>query len=284
MVDDWFRDRPGVLATMHRKEQVIAPLMQRHLGLELVIPPKFNSDQYGTFTRDVQRPGDQLQTARLKAEAAMAATGMAIALASEGAFGPHPLLPFTAANRELVILLDRDRQLELVGEHWSPETNFSHRQVQRIEEALEFAQKAGFPEHGLVVMADPSLGRSSDVTKGVTTEAQLIATVTSLLQREGCAHIETDMRAMHNPTRMKAIEQATLDLIQQFHRRCPQCDWPGFRIQERRRGLPCAWCHSPTELTLSVLYRCTQCGFTKDDPYPDGSQYADPAHCSYCNP
>jgi hypothetical protein len=90
---DLFHNKTGVLATMHQKEQVIAPILE-HLGIKIVVPQGLNTDEFGTFSRDIKRPGDQLQAARLKAERAMALTGLTLAFASEGSFGPHPSIPY----------------------------------------------------------------------------------------------------------------------------------------------------------------------------------------------
>jgi len=54
-----FSDRLAVLATMHQKERVIAPLLERELGIKVIVPPDFNTDIFGTFTREVKRPGTQ---------------------------------------------------------------------------------------------------------------------------------------------------------------------------------------------------------------------------------
>src|SRR4028118_1913917 len=86
--------------------------------------------------------------------------------------------------------------------------------VSSIEEADDFAKKAGFPEHALVVvMGEAALG-NGEIVKGIRTEKQLFDAVTAGLKKSstGRVHIETDMRAMYNPTRMKNIENATLDL------------------------------------------------------------------------
>jgi hypothetical protein len=110
-----FTGRTAVLATMHQKEQVIAPILQQELGLEVIIPQGFDTDRFGTFTRDRPRPDHQLATARLKALAALEITGADLAIASEGAFAPHPDLPMLPCDRELVVLVDRTHDLEIVG-------------------------------------------------------------------------------------------------------------------------------------------------------------------------
>ena len=279
-----FQNRTGVLATMHQKEQVIAPLLAEHLGVQVIVPQGLNTDEFGTFTRDVQRSGSQLDAAKLKAEKAVTFTGADLALASEGSFGAHPALPFLPYNREIVVLIDRIHDLEIVGEAASTETNYSHQLVRSLEEALAFAQKIGFPSHGLVAMSEAQPTQASHLVKGITDEAHLTETVTWLLKKIGQVHLETDMRAMHNPTRMQVIAQATRDLIQQIHHCCPQCGAPGFTLVERQPGLPCALCGSPTELTLAVTHRCKKCNFSDVTYFVNGQEFADPGQCSYCNP
>ena len=279
-----FRDRIGVIATMHRKEEVMAPLLENQLGVQLVIPHTLDTDTFGTFTRDIKRPGDQVCTARLKAEAAMSSTGLSLAFASEGSFGPHPVLPYLPYNREIVMLVDRDQELEVMGQTFSTETNYRQTQVTDLKAALAFAQKIGFPTHGLIAMPDPNSTSPTELFKGITTEVQLIEIVTDLLKKFGQVHLETDMRAMYNPTRMKVIAQATQDLIRKLNQCCPDCGYPGFDITEQKVGLPCALCHAPTQLALTAVQQCQKCGFSQIIYFPNGEKVADPAQCAYCNP
>jgi ribosomal protein S27AE len=286
---DLFRDRLLIVATKHRKEQVIAPILETELRVRSVVPDEFDTDLLGTFTRDVPRPGNQQETARIKAKKALDMLGETLAVASEGYFGPHPALPYLPCNRELVVLVDTQHHLEVVGEAISTETNFSHTVVEQVAEAEAFAGKVGFPGHGLVVMGvepgtnqpDPSL-----LFKGITDPDQLQDAVRQVLARSpsGKAHIETDMRAMQNPTRMKVIEQATRDLLAKLKRTCPQCGMPGFAVSDRKPGLPCGLCRLPTSLTLAVISTCQKCHYSEESLYPDGVQVADPGQCGYCNP
>lgn len=282
----FFAGRTVVIATMHHKERAIAPLLERVLGVTHLVPSDFDTDHFGTFTRDIDRPADQLTTARLKAEAALVATGESLAIASEGSFGPHPQIPFVGCDREFVLLLDRQNQIEIVGEAVSTETNYRSQTIRTVEDALTFAQSVGFPTHGLIVMPTASNSPRGTITKGITTEAHLVESVRQTLaaSASGTLHIETDMRALYNPTRMRVIAQATENLIRTIAQRCPQCGCPGFSPIQRRPGLPCGLCGSPTLLTLSVRYQCQRCQFQHDQPCPDSPPVADPMHCSYCNP
>lgn len=292
-----FTNRVAVIATMHHKEQAIAPLIESALGVKTLVPTGFNTDTFGTFTRETKRPADQLETARLKARAALELTGKTLAIASEGSFGPHPQIPFVACNRELVLLYDLEYELEIVGEVLSTETNYQSQTIDSPKDALAFAKSIGFPEHGLVVMCVPSTptarsiakheaGPTEAVAKGITAESDLIQAVTLAIERSPMrkAHVETDMRALYNPTRMSAIAQATQDLIANATNLCPNCAYPGFSIARRFPGLPCSLCGAATLLIRSVLYRCQHCQFQQDQPFPESIQSADPANCFYCNP
>jgi hypothetical protein len=284
MTNTFFHNRVGVLATMHHKEKVIAPILEAALGIKLQVPENFDTDQFGTFTRDRDRPGDQRSTARLKAEQALAVTGESLAIASEGSFGPHPSFPLIACNCELVILVDRVHPLEIVGQVISTETNYRHATIRSVEEAQRFAQSIGFPEHGLIVMSHLGTKNPAEITKGIVSEAHLLTVVTEGLRRSPTLHLETDMRALYNPTRMKAIAQATTNLVAAIQSTCPNCAYPGFESVKRLPGLPCALCHFPTTLTQIAIYHCQHCGLRQEKRFPDGLEAADPAQCLYCNP
>lgn len=283
---DLFANRVAVLATMHHKEKVIAPLLEPATGMKIRVPTGFDSDRFGTFTRDRNRPGTQIETARYKAQQVLELTGETLALASEGSFLPHPLWPALATNREVVLLLDRANNLEVIGQAVSSETNYSHKTIGSLEEAQEFARRVGFPDHGLVVMPQADCRDETEIIKGITTVADLEAAIAGTLKQSatGTIHIETDMRALYNPTRMTVIEKATLDLLTTLQRRCPECQCPGFALREYRPGLPCALCQLPTPLSQSAIYHCQRCGGQQEVLFPDGRQTADPAQCAYCNP
>jgi hypothetical protein len=281
-----FTNRVAVLATMHQKERVIAPILAKEFGIKVTILEDFNTDLFGTFTREIKRLGTQIEAARFKAEKVLELTGESLALASEGSFAPHPSFPYISSNREIVILIDKQNNLEIIGEEFSTDTNHNYQTISSLEEAFNFTQKVGFPEHGVIVMTEENPQDSKGVFKGITTEAQLVEAVNFTLANSptGTAHIETDMRAMYNPTRMKNIEKATLNLISKIKSVCPQCSTPGFEITQRVQGLPCVMCSAPTILTKSVIYQCKKCSFKTEKLYPDGIEFADPGQCMYCNP
>jgi len=280
-----YNNRVAILATMHNKEKVISPLLKEHLEINVIVPQGLNTDVFGTFTREIKRPDTQIITARLKAKKALEMYDEEIAIASEGSFAPHPLIPYIYANREIIIFLDQENGLEIIGEVFSMETNFNHQTISSLEEAEEFAHKVGFPEHGLVISFDNISTGKTQFIKGITSKENLINSVeTAIKNTNGKFHIETDMRAMYNPTRMKNIAFATQDLINKINSLCPQCNTPGFMINQKIPGLPCELCHQPTSLIKAVIFQCQKCGFTQQQLFPNNQEFADPSLCEYCNP
>lgn len=279
-----FRDKSAILATMHRKEQAIAPVLMAELGMQVRVPEGFDSDLFGTFTREIARPGSQIEAARHKILKALEITEERLGLASEGSFGPHPAMPWMACDREVVLLCDRNSGLEIVGEALSAETNYRQQRVTTVAEAFQFAQEIGFPDHGLVVMPDATQSPKRAIHKGITTAEELAAAIEETLAQNGSAWVETDMRALYNPTRMKVIAQATRNLVEKVCRTCPTCHWPGFDVRQRIPGLPCELCGTPTLLIHSLRYGCSHCGHQVLVPFPEGKTHADPGQCEYCNP
>ena len=199
-------------------------------------------------------------------------------------FGPHPQIPFLPCDRELVLLLDRHHPLEIVGEYLSTDTNYRPQTIRDLEGALAFAPTVGFPSHGLVIK--PQGREAGPWVKGIVTETHLVQAVTTALRQapQGEVRLETDMRALYNPTRMGVIAQATEQLMATLGRRCPQCQYPGFALVRELPGLPCSLCGSPTLLTQTRVYQCQHCQHQHHQPPPDRPASADPAHCPYCNP
>ncbi|BAZ88425.1 DUF6671 family protein [Dolichospermum compactum] len=280
-----YNDRVAILATMHNKEKVISPLLKEHLGINLIVPQGLNTDIFGTFTREIKRPDTQVVTARLKAKKALEVYDEKIAIASEGSFAPHPLIPYIYANREIIIFLDQENDLEIIGEVFSIETNFNHQIISSLKEAEEFGKKVGFPEHGLVISFDDISRGRTEFIKGIISPENLIKSVEIAIKNtNGKFNIETDMRAMYNPTRMENIALATQDLINKINSLCPQCNTPGFRINQKIPGLPCELCHQPTSLIKAVIFQCQKCNFSQQQLFPNNQEFADPSLCEYCNP
>jgi hypothetical protein len=280
--DTIFKDRKLLIATKHSKEEVIAPILEKQFGIHGFIDKFFDSDVLGTFTGEIERQDDPLITARNKSLMAMKQNQCDIAIASEGSFGPHPQLFFLPSDDEWLVLVDKKNNIEIIVRELSLETNFGAKTINTEMELLAFAHESKFPSHGLILKKEKD--NFNGMVKGILDEQELIETYHRLKDSKGRAYIETDMRAMYNPTRMKVIEKATLTLAEKMKSMCPQCHIPGFGVTEVKRGLPCNWCGSPTRSTLSFIYTCNTCNYSKEVMFPNHKTKEEPMYCEVCNP
>lgn len=278
-----YHNRELLIATKHGKEQVIQPLLEQALGVKCIVPDVFDTDKFGTFTRDIKRKGDQLNTARRKAKKAAEHADLQLVVASEGSFSPDPLFPFVQMNLELVLFLDSTQGIEIVGEYQTPKTNMAGREVSSVDEAIAFAKKIGFPQHGVIVRKRKEGKRG--IYKEINSESELIQLVDKLLQSRfrKKIYLETDMRAHKNPTRMMAIKKATENLVEKLESACPRCEMPGFWWKKELPGLPCARCKLKTNLAESAVFTCNNCGHSEKRKVSK-SEFANPEQCQFCNP
>lgn len=286
MSEALFLHEVAALGTKHGKERVIRPVLESALGLCVDLVPDFDTDRFGTFTREIPRKGTAIETARAKATAAIHAHGNAqFGISSEGSFGPHPWVPFVARGVELVLLIERGGALELRGVDITMETNFGSASVSSLEQALSFAERVSFPSHGIIVMAsrDGSPDPTGNVIKGITDPAELADVVRSTLRSQGEAWLESDMRANFNPTRMESIARAAQALVRAAQSLCPSCAHPGYVAVERILGLPCADCGAPTTQVRAEAFRCARCERSEERGV-SGPTHAEPFTCPFCNP
>lgn len=277
-----FQGRNLLIATKHEKEKVIAPILEKELGVKCHVSSELDTDELGTFTGEIERKGDPISTARNKCHRAMDLMDCDLAIASEGSFGSHPTIFFAPADDEFLLLIDKKNNIEISVRELSLETNFNGSEIKTKEELQEFATKSNFPSHGLILRK--SKEELEGITKGIIDEKLLYDTFLNLIKNYGTAYIETDMRAMFNPSRMKVIEKATMKLVKKIKSVCPNCKTPGFGIVDRKVGLPCNQCRFPTKSTLSYLYNCQKCNYKKEEEFPNGKQTEDPMYCDICNP
>ncbi|WP_291120033.1 DUF6671 family protein [Flavobacterium sp. UBA6135] len=278
----FFEGRKLIIATKHQKEKVISPLIEEHLGLEVFVPNDYDTDKFGTFTGEISRLDNALEAVRNKCLEAMDYYGYDLGIASEGSFGPHPSMFFAHADDELIVLIDKKNNLEVVARELSIETNFNAEKVTTFSELLEFAKQANFPSHGLILK--DSENDFSKIIKDILDWEQLKLSYESLSAQSDEVWVETDMRAHRNPTRMKIIEKATQKLVAKLATLCPSCQTPGFDINKVIKGLPCKWCKYPTESTFAFQYSCQKCKHTILEKYPKGKHYESPEFCYHCNP
>jgi hypothetical protein len=277
-----YAGRRVALLTQHGKQRVLAPVLQRALECRVEHVRGYDTDQLGTFTREIPRQGDQLEAARAKARIGMQLSGLPLGLASEGSFGADPFGGLLPWNRELLVWIDDERELEVVAMAQGAAA-FAHLLATQWHAVAEFAGRLPFPAHGLVVRPDGEQG--SPVRKGIDSWLGLEAAFHWALAQSanGFVFVEMDVRAHVNPTRMAMIGQAAEDLARRLASRCPVCATPGFAVVEIVGGLRCADCGAPTAEARADVLACLKCVHRVTRPRVD-AVLADPGRCDYCNP
>jgi len=277
-----YEGRTVAFLTQHGKEQVVAPVLAPGLGCVMEHVTGFDTDQLGTFTRDVPRPGSQLDAARRKARKGMELSGLSLGLASEGSFGPDPFSGVFPWNVELLVWLDDSLGMEVVGMAQGAARS-AHLQSGDWVEVEAFAARKDFPSHQLVLR--PQNQDDPRIHKGIADAGRLRACFDECLTQSSNRQVfvETDLRAFANPGRMKYIEQAARDLLQRMQSCCPDCQTPGYWVTERLPGLPCSDCGLPTSSYRDEVWRCLRCQYQSVKASKDRA-VAEPRHCSYCNP
>lgn len=267
--------RIAVLGTRHGKEHVIGPALAA-VGLSVVVEP-LDTDQFGTFTGEIERLADPITTCGAKARAAMAAAGSPLGLASEGSFYPHPDAFGVTVDAETLVLVDDDNGLVIVETVTSLDTPASRITVHPGEDLSSFLASIGFPAQAVIVR--PLSG--PPVVKGITDVDLLAAAVTAAAAHDGSAVVETDLRAHQSPARRLVIAAAARRLASRLTTHCASCQTPGFGRRTLVPGLPCADCSTPTREIRCTRLACVACDHVEEIAT---AGFAAPRWCPFCNP
>lgn len=117
-----YRGRVAALATKHAKERALAWPLGRGLGLSLRVPAGMDTDMLGTFTGEIPREGTPAEVVRRKARLGITAAKLPIGMASEGSFGPHPLMPLLPSDFEVLVFVDDEEGFAVSQEVVTAET------------------------------------------------------------------------------------------------------------------------------------------------------------------
>lgn len=268
--------------TKHDKASALAPLfLEIGMRCESI---DVDTDEFGTFTGEIERNGSVKDTLRKKVEAVLRVKPDArFVVASEGSFGPHPFVGFIQSDHEVLLFFDRSSGLEIFAEELSTETNHDQIEFGPQDDLKAFLKRVHFPSHGIIVRPK---GVSSTVFKGLTTWHGVGQAIIDcfLVSSEPKVILSTDMRASFNPTRMSVIAQAGKKLIQRLTSFCPACSMIGFGAIRGVPGLQCSSCMLSTQISKAVVHGCVSCSFEQVREREDGLKFADPAECDFCNP
>jgi hypothetical protein len=118
-----------VIATQHRKEDVVAPLLRNRLSMVPLPAQNLNTDALGTFSGEIPRLLDPIMAMRRKCQLALDWVDADFAFASEGSFGPHPHIPFSACNDEMVMLYEAATGRHWIAREMTAQTNFNASEI-----------------------------------------------------------------------------------------------------------------------------------------------------------
>lgn len=278
----YFEGRNLVIATKHHKELVIGPPLKAVFGIDFFSSDCLDTDKLGTFSGEIERNHHPVDAARIKCNMAMDIHQVDMAISSEGSFGPHPQFFFLPADEEYLMFKDRKHEMEVMVKTVSTDTNYGSISLRSVENLPEFLIRVKFPSHGLILRR--SIDNYSLIEKGINCQETLYNRVDFFLKNYGQCYLETDMRAMFNPTRMKIIQNLVNDLIIEMNRICPSCNFPGFSISDVVRGLLCSNCQWPTNSVKEFIYTCKKCHYRSFEINAGAKKEEDPMYCDYCNP
>jgi len=314
-----YRGQRVAVATLHGKAEALAPALGP-LGLMLEAVP-LDTDALGTFAGDVERPGSAREVVVEKARRGMAMSGCALGIATEGSFGPDPLLGFLPRHEELLAFVDDVHGQVIVIEHFGHDTNWVSKPIAPGEDLMARLEPllaaVGLPTHAALVKpnrwlpsapraetataaetdaeagtgtapraTDPAPAVRMPVTKGLSTAAAVLDAVERMAaaSADGLARVEADLRAHMNPTRLRVIASLGEALRDRLATPCPDCGVPGFGRIHVDAGLPCELCGTPTDLVRAEVHGCSACACRVTQPRGDGRTTADAGHCPECNP
>lgn len=119
-------------------------MLEPALGCRIKLVEGFDTDQLGTFTRDIPRDGTQIEAARKKARIGMELSGMRRGLASEGSFGPDTFTGLFPWNLDILVFVDDLLGIEVVGVAQGKAMS-SHCLAEDWAAVEAFARSADFP-------------------------------------------------------------------------------------------------------------------------------------------
>jgi hypothetical protein len=266
------------LGTMHGKEAALAPPLAG-LGIKVVLA-RIDTDRFGTFTAETPRAGSMEEAARAKALAAMKATGLDVGIGSEGAYGPHPYLPFAGIGQEVLLWHEAATGREIVVRVMDAKPVYDHCDAANLPEAEDFLLRVGFPACAVIVAPSPT---APPVAKGLRQREALGAALQEAvaLSDRGRAFLQTDMRAHLNPRRMAMIGQGGEKLVKRLVTPCPACGMHGWGVIRHQPGLPCEACGGDTALIAADILGCSACG---EEQAKRREGLAAALYCPICNP
>ena len=272
-----------LLASMHKKEIAINQPFLELIGCEIIVTNDFNTDTFGTFSGEISRELSAYETLKRKAVVAAETLDFDYVISSEGAFGPHPNNPFINSDTEMLLFYDRTKNLFIADYEISTNTNHAELEISQdsvyTDNFFKWLNKVKFPSHGLIIKSESII-----IEKGICDAVALENAIKAGFSKHTILKLETDMRAMMNPSRMNVIKALAYKLAKRVASSCIKCGTPGFGTIEKSGYLFCELCFQETRVPKYEDTKCLSCDYYERKEINTKIQFADPRYCDYCNP
>lgn len=269
------------VATKHGKLAQIARAFEALPNWELQLA-EIDTDVFGTFSGEIKRTLSPKDAAIQKALAGAQHLGFEYGLASEGTIGPDPNFPLVVSDLEVIALVNASGHLVIVETYLSNEIVAASKKIKSESDFEGLAQLFDLPNHAAMVFA--RFDHGLEIVKGIHSLAELESLLLTRLE-SGASEVwvESDLRAMHSPSRQRNIEACAKKLAARLGSHCPNCDQFGWGVIGYEYGVPCSGCFEIANLVpRAKQLGCVSCDYVELLELETRS--VDPSRCQLCNP
>ena len=269
------------VATKHGKLAQIAPAFDRLKQWQLELAP-IDTDEFGTFSGEVERTLSPRETVIEKAKAGARSLGFDYGIASEGTIGAHPHLPFTNSDYELMAFVCLSKDVAIVESFLSADITAYSQDVSHSSDLDVISDGLDLPSHAANIIVETKSGRQ--IHKGITDVHEVRRIVEQyLVGGANNVRVESDFRAMNSPSRQANIAICAQRLALRVGAHCPGCSHFGWGRVGYEYGLPCVSCGLMNESVANAeKLGCPGCDFVELNEF--AQEAIDPSRCEFCNP
>lgn len=270
-----------LVASRHDKAAIMQRPLAAMLGIQTWSPPDLDTDRFGTFSGEIERPGSPSEMLRAKISLAQEACPQSrFFMASEGSYGQHPALPMLALGEEWLMWLDAATGQAITERRCFTTRYYGAWRVENTNELRGRLSRCHLPALAVTLRA---LEANLPAAKGLRSDDEVLAAYAGLVVAGSpAAVLAIDMRAHLHLPRQRVLRRLAARLVHRLCCLCPGCSAPGFGKRQWANGLPCADCGAPTAQIAHRVDACEHCAYQSihaQRPVP-----ADPRWCDYCNP
>lgn len=262
-----------LVASMHHKHKAIIPVIDTYFkNITWSIAEHLDTDQFGTFSGERERPTDMLGTLSLKISSAFALyPDSMVAIWTEWSF--VSIFPWVIRSTEYIMLIDKRFWFIFSTCYISIFNGAGSFCATTWDEAEEYIRWSfQFPEEGCIIYPAVASSkifhlfantRTSWITKWITSieSAKDAFVKASKLSWNKKVMIEPDFRANFCPKRMQNIASWTQQLVNQILSQCPSCYLPWWSKVSYEWSACCHHCWSPTHYPTHELRWCIKCDY-----------------------